>query len=141
MLGMRDEWYRRDSGVPTIAGQVWLRTTAELHEDPAGGGDRAARQVSSQAPGWWLHTDLDVLDRQDFSACGAASDDTMPGGLSWPELAAIASSALHAGARGWSLAVYNADLDPDRRAAARIVSFIADVTSGRRQKNQLESGI
>jgi arginase len=132
MLGMRDELYRRDSGVPTIAGQVWLRTAAELHEDPAGSGDRAARQVSSQAPGWWLHTDLDVLDRQDFSACGAASDDTMPGGLSWPELAAIASSVLHAGARDWSIAVYNPDLDPDRRAAARIVSFIADVTSGRR---------
>lgn len=132
MLGMRDEVYRRDISVPTIAGRVSLRTAAVLHEDPAGDGDRAARQVGSQAPGWWLHTDLDVLDRQDFSACGAATDDTMPGGLSWPELAAIASSALHAGARGWSIAVYNPDLDPDRRAAARIVSFIADVTNGRR---------
>jgi hypothetical protein len=57
------------------------------------------------APGWWLHIDLDVLDRHEFSACGAASDDAMPGGLSWSELAAIASSALQAGgARGWSLA-------------------------------------
>ena len=131
MLGMRDDLYRGDIGVPTIAGRVWLRPAAQLHHDPAGDGDRAARRVSSAAPGWWLHTDLDVLDRDDFSACGAASDDTMPGGLSWPELAAIASSALRAGARGWSVGVHNPDLDPDRRAAARIVAFITDVITGR----------
>lgn len=66
-----------------------------------------------------------------FSACGAASDDAMPGGLSWAELTSIASSALHVGgARGWSIGVYNPDLDPGRRAAERIVTFIADVISG-----------
>jgi arginase family enzyme len=55
----------------------------------------------------------------------------MPGGLSWPELAAIATSALQVGgACGWSLGVYNPDLDPERRAAERIVNFIADITSG-----------
>lgn len=131
MLGMRDSLYRREIAVPTIAGRVRLRPAADLHQDPAGAGRQAAGQVTSQAPGWWLHIDLDVLDRQEFSACGAASDDAMPGGLSWAELAAIASSALQAGgARGWSLGVYNPDLDPDRRAAKRIVNFIADVTSG-----------
>jgi arginase len=57
--------------------------------------------------------------------------DAMPAGLSWHELAAITSSALQVGgACGWSLGVYNPDLDPERRAAERIVSFIADVTSG-----------
>ncbi len=131
MLGMRDILYRRETAVPTIAGRVRLRPAADLHQDPAGAGRQAAGQVTSQAPGWWLHIDLDVLDRQEFSACGAASDDAMPGGLSWPELAAIASSALQAGgARGWSLGAYNPDLDPDRRAAKRIVNFIADLTSG-----------
>jgi arginase len=131
MLGMRDVRYRREIAVPTIADRVRLRTAADLHEDPAGGGRQAAEQVTSHAPGWWLHIDLDVLDRHEFSACGAASDDAMPGGLSWPELAAIASSALQAGgARGWSLGVYNPDLDPDRRAAERIVNFIADVING-----------
>ena len=131
MLGMRDSLYRREIAAPTIAGHVRLRPAADLHQDPAGAGRQAAEQVTSQAPGWWLHIDLDVLDRQEFSACGAASDDAMPGGLLWPELAAIASSALQVGgARGWSLGVYNPDLDPDRRAAKRIVDFIADVTSG-----------
>ena len=130
MLGMRDELYRREIAVPTIADRVRLRPAADLHEDPAKCGRQAAEQVASQAPGWWLHIDLDVLDRHEFSACGAASDDAMPGGLSWPELAAIASSALQVGgARGWSLGVYNPDLDPERRAAERIVTFIADVTS------------
>jgi arginase len=50
MLGMRDDLYRRDISVPTIAGRVWLRPAAEVHDDPAGDGDRAARQVGSQAP-------------------------------------------------------------------------------------------
>ena len=132
MLGMRDALYRREIAVPTIADRVRVRTAADLHEDPAEDGRQAAGQVTSQAPGWWLHIDLDVLDRHEFSACGAASDDAMPGGLSWPELAAVASSALQVGgARGWSLGVYNPDLDPDRRAAKRIVNFIAGLT-GRR---------
>ena len=131
MLGMRDGLYRREVAAPTIADRVRVRTAADLHDDPAAGGRQAAGQVTSQAPGWWLHIDLDVLDRHEFSACGAASDDAMPGGLSWPELAAVASSALQVGgARGWSLGVYNPDLDPERRAAKRIVNFIADITSG-----------
>ncbi len=96
MLGMRDELYRREIAVPTIAGRVRLRPAADLRQDPAAR-RQAAGQVTSQAPGWWLHIDLDVLDGQEFSACGAASDDAMPGGLSWPELAAIASSALQVG--------------------------------------------
>ena len=129
MLGMRD--------TRTGAKSRSLRSRAEYGsvpqptstQDPAKDGRQAAGQVTSQAPGWWLHIDLDVLDRQEFSACGAASDDAMPGGLSWRELAAITSSALQTGgARGWSLGVYNPDLDPQRRAAERIVTFIADVT-------------
>jgi arginase family enzyme len=71
MLGMRDDLYRRQIGVPTIAGQVRLITAADLHQDPAQGGRKAALQVASRAPGWWLHIDFDVLDRKEFSACGA----------------------------------------------------------------------
>jgi arginase len=130
MLGMRDEQYRREIAVPTIADRVWLRPAAGLRKDPAAHGRQAAEQIASQAPGWWLHIDLDVLDRHEFSACGAASDPAMPAGLSWAELAAIASSALRVGgARGWSLGVYNPDLDPQRRAAERIVTFITEVVT------------
>jgi arginase len=130
MLGMRDELYRREIGVPTIADRVRLRPATELHQDPAGAGRRAAEQVAARASGWWLHIDLDVLDGEEFSACGAAGDPAMAGGLSWGELGAMAASALGVGgACGWSLGVYNPDLDPERRAAQRIANFVADVTS------------
>src|SRR6266540_4507073 len=130
MLGMRDDLYRREIGGPTIADRVRLRPAADLHEDPANGGRQAAEQVASQASGWWLHIDLDVLDGDAFSACGAAGDVSMSGGLSWSELGAMTSSALRVGGvYGWSLGVYNPDLDPERRAAERIVNFVADVTS------------
>jgi arginase len=131
MLGMRDELYRRETGVPTIADRVRLRPATDLHEDPADAGRRAAEQVAARASGWWLHIDLDVLDGEEFSACGAAGDPAMSGGLSWSELGAVASSALGVGgACGWSLGVYNPDLDPERRAAEQIMSFVAAVTSG-----------
>jgi arginase len=130
MLGMRDELYRRETAVPTIADRVRLRPATDLHEDPADGGRRAAEQVAARASGWWLHIDLDVLDGEEFSACGAAGDAAMSGGLSWSELGALASSALGVGGvRGWSLGVYNSDLDPERRAAERIVNFVADITN------------
>ena len=131
MLGMRDERYRREAGVPTIADRVRLRPATELHQDPAAAGRWAAERVAAQASGWWLHIDLDVLDGEEFSACGAAGDSAMAGGLSWAELGAMAASALGVGgACGWSLGVYNPDLDPERQAAERIVRFVADVARG-----------
>jgi arginase len=128
MLGMRDEQYRREIGAPSIAGEVRLLTAGEVQADPARAGTQAAQLASAQAPGWWLHIDLDVLAGDEFGACGAASDPAMQGGLSWAELTAVVSSALRAGGcRGWSIGVYNTDLDPDRHAAQQIVSFLAGV--------------
>lgn len=130
MLGMRDELYRRQIGVPTIADQVRLIPAADLHTDPAKAGREAARQVAAQAPGWWLHIDLDVLDRNEFSAYGAEGEVMLPGGLSWAELGALASSALGTtGVRGLSLDVYNPDLDPQGQSAPRIVDLLADATN------------
>jgi arginase len=50
MLGMRDERYRAQIGVATIAGRVRLLTAADVHADPARAGTQAARQAASQAP-------------------------------------------------------------------------------------------
>jgi arginase len=128
MLGMRDEQYRRETGVPTIAGRVRLLTADDVHAGPAAAGTQAAGQVAAQSPSWWLHTDLDVLAGDEFRACGAAHDPAMPGGLSWAELTAVVSSALRTGGcRGWSLGVYNPDLDPELRSAQQVVSFLAEV--------------
>ncbi|MGO8947970.1 MAG: arginase family protein [Ktedonobacterales bacterium] len=130
MLGQRDEQYRREIGVPSIADRVRLHSVEELHYHPAECGRQGAEQLSREAPGWWLHIDLDVLDGKEFSACGAASDASTPGGLTWAELTTVVTSAFEAGGcSGWSLGVYNADLDPEKQAAERIVQFVTEVTS------------
>jgi arginase family enzyme len=50
------------------------------------------------------------------------------GGLTWQQLAELVVSALHSrGCAGWSLSIYNPDLDPDRSAARRIVEFVTQI--------------
>ena len=129
MLGQRDELYRREIGVPSIRNRVHLYAAQELHHDSAETWRHAAEHLARNVPGWWLHIDLDVLNGKEFSACGAATDPSMPDGLTWAELTAVTKSALMAGGcSGWSIGVYNTDLDPERQAAQRIVSFLADVS-------------
>lgn len=128
LLGQRDAGYREEIGVGSIAGEVSLHPLEELQRDPVGTTAGAIEHVTAHAPRWWLHTDLDVLDGREFPACGAASDPATPGGLTWPELAGMITPALaSSGCAGWSVGVYNTDLDPTRDTAARIVRFMADV--------------
>jgi arginase len=131
MLGPRDEDHRRALGVPTVADRIFLRTPEQLASDPAKTARAATTRVRSRSSGWWLHTDLDVLAKEEFPAYGAPGETELPGGLSWPQLTAIVSTALRTGGcRGWSIGVYNPDLDPAGSAAARIVGFLADVARG-----------
>ena len=130
MLGQRDANYRDEIGVSSIADRVLLHGAEQVRRDPEPTAARAAAHVSAQAPGWWLHVDLDVLDASAFRACGAASDPSMPEGLTWAQLTQVTRTALQAGGcRGWSIGVYNADLDPDGRDAQRVVSYLADVAT------------
>lgn len=113
MLGQRDEPYRAELGVATVADRVWLRTAGQVTSAPARAARQAAAQVAGHAARWWLHTDLDVLARSEFAACGAPGEPELPGGLTWPELTELLSAAVAAGGCcGWSVAVYNPDLDP-----------------------------
>ena len=131
MLGQRDAEYRREIGVASIEDRVRLHGAEELRHGPERLAAQAATQVAEHASGWWLHVDLDVLDGEEFRACGAAADPSMPQGLTWLELTAMTRTALQAdGCRGWSVGVYNPDLDPDRGEAQRIVAYIADVVGG-----------
>ena len=131
MLGQRDERYRRDIGAQSIADRVTLHAADAVQQDPARLAQQAAVHLAEQAPGWWLHIDLDVLSGNDFAACGAADDPNMPGGLSWDALTAATTAALRVGScRGMSVGVYNTDLDPSRQAAGQIVRFLADVAAG-----------
>jgi hypothetical protein len=53
----------------------------------------------------------------------------MPGGLTWKELELVTKPAIEAGGcRGWSIGVYNADLDG--HAARQIVDFLAAAMTG-----------
>jgi arginase len=128
MLGQRDAEYRSEIGVTSIADRVRLHGAQELRRDPEPIAALAAAHVAREAAGWWLHVDLDVLDGHEFHACGAAGDPSMPEGLSWTELSDITRTALQTdGCRGWSIGVYNPDLDPEHRDAQRIVAYLADV--------------
>src|SRR2546421_1794454 len=129
MLGQRDDLYRRETGVQSIRDRVRLYPAGELHGHSAKIARDALDQLASQAAGWWLHIDLDVLNGEEFSACGAARDPSMPDGLTWAELTILTKSALQAaGCTGWSVGVYNTDLDPDGQAAERIVRYVQEVT-------------
>jgi arginase len=128
MVGQRDGRYRRTIAVPSIAERVRLYPAEVVHQRAARLAAEATEHLDRTTAGWWVHIDLDVLHRDEFSACAAASDPTMPGGLSWNELTTIVRPALSSPkCRGFSVGVYNTDLDPDRRAARRIVQFLDEL--------------
>lgn len=129
MLGQRDAGYRREIDVASVGDRVRLHGVDEVRRDPERLARRAATQLAENTSGWWLHVDLDVLDRDVFRSCGAAADPSMPTGLSWQALTAITQAALYAdGCRGWSVGVYNPDLDTDGHDARRIVSYLTEAT-------------
>lgn len=114
-VGPRDGDELAAAGVPTLAGQ--LRVLIRPAELAASG---CAAAVCLPAP-WWLHTDLDVLATSEL----AAVDYPQPGGLTWSQLGDITSAALAAeGCAGWSVCIYNPDLDPGRDGADNIISYI-----------------
>ncbi len=128
MLGVRDEAWRRELDVPSVEGRIFLRTADEVSDAPREAVHDALAHLRAVTPAWWLHVDLDVLAWQEFRACGAPGETQLPGGLSWEELTTVVGVALGApGCRGWSVAIYNPDLDPDRSAAERIVALARSV--------------
>jgi arginase len=129
MLGQRDANYRREIGVASIADRVRLHGADDLRRAPERIAAQAAAQVAGRGSGWWLHVDLDVLDGKEFRACGAAGDPSMPQGLTWVELTEVTRTVLQTdGCRGWSIGVYNPDLDPDGGEAQQIVAYLVEVT-------------
>jgi arginase len=115
-VGPRDNGELAASGVASLGGLLGaLIRPAELTAD------RYAAALASLPPPWWLHTDLDVLATAEL----AAVDYAQPGGLSWDQLAGLTATALAAdGCAGWSVCIYNPDLDPGRDGADAIVSYI-----------------
>lgn len=128
LLGPRDEPWRQERDIESVASHALLRNADEVAADPAGVTRSAVASISAQTSSWWLHTDLDVLNVSDFYARGAPGEITLSGGLTWQELTEVIQTALSAGGcRGWSIAIYNPDLDPDGSQAQRIVQLVTDV--------------
>jgi arginase len=114
-VGPRDGGELAAAGVPTLAGR--LRALIRPTDLTARG---AAPAAGLRAP-WWLHTDLDVLATSEL----AAVDYPQPGGLTWSQLSDITAAALAAdGCAGWSVCIYNPDLDPDYDGADHIISYL-----------------
>jgi arginase len=115
-VGPRDGGELAAAGVPTLAGR--LRELIRPADLTASGAAPAARLP---AP-WWLHTDLDVLATSEL----AAVDYPQPGGLTWSQLSDITAAALAAeGCAGWSVCIYNPDLDPGCEGADHVISYLA----------------
>jgi arginase len=128
MLGPRDHLFRQAANVPTVADRVWLRSADQIAADPARYARLAVERVAAHGARWWLHIDLDVLARGEVTACGAPGEVTLAGGLTWRQLTEAGLSAVRSGGcAGWSISIYNPDLDPDRSAARRIVEFVARI--------------
>jgi arginase len=128
VLGPRDHSFREPLGIESIADAVWFRADDVVAGDPVGTAREAADHVSSSATDWWLHVDLDVLSKDEFGSCGAENEPALAGGLSWSQLtAAVECLLLSAGCRGWSLSVYNPDLDHDGSDGRAVVGLIAHV--------------
>jgi len=126
-VGPRDADEIAAAGVSSLAGTIRVIRPAELHREYAQGDLAAftARRVETlrrRAPHWWLHVDLDVLATEEL----AAVDYQQPGGLTWHQLDMITASALATpGCLGWTVTIYNPDLDGGL-AAGRIVRYIRD---------------
>ena len=123
LLGPRDEAAIARDGVASLRGVVPLWSDVELAvRGAAEVAGEAAREVAAAVPAWWLHVDLDVLATAEL----AAVDYPQPGGLRWWQLRQMTAAALAVGGcAGWTVAIYNPDLDPDGAQAARVAGYVA----------------
>jgi arginase len=86
-------------------------------------GERARRRMAARSlDRAWLHIDLDVLDQ----AVMPAVDSPGGPGLNYDELAGLVRALLRTGRiAGLDVAIFDPDLDPGGRHAARIAACIA----------------
>lgn len=125
-LGPRDQEELAEADVPSVTdrGVTVLRPPALAAAGLAGTVGTHAGLLPTR---WWLHVDLDVLATSEL----AAVDYQQPGGLTWDQLDEITARALiEDGCAGWSVCIYNPDLDPSRREADRIVDYLSRAAAG-----------
>jgi arginase len=131
VLGPRDHELRRRLNVASLEDRgVHLRSHDAVAASPAEAAREAVQHVRQTAPGWWLHTDLDVVAQDVFTAGRVPGDHDEAGGLDWAQLTELTTTALACGGcAGWSIVIYDPEQDPDGTQARRIVQLISDVVA------------
>jgi arginase len=131
VLGPRDQELRRKYNVASLADRdIHLRRHDAVADDPAGVARKAVEHVRKTAPSWWLHTDLDVIAEDIFTAGQVPGDEDMEGGLDWAQLTELTVAAFAGGGcAGWSIVIYDPEQDDDGSQARRIVEFVSAVSS------------
>ncbi|WP_113699884.1 arginase family protein [Nonomuraea lactucae] len=123
LLGPRDSAELVEHGIASLRGSLWFATDQDLTGRIARSVADAIATIERSAPRWWLHVDLDVLATDQLSAV----DYPQPGGLTWEQLTELTSSALRRPAcAGWTLTIYNPDLDEQGHGAARTVRYVEE---------------
>ena len=93
---------------------------------PSEWGIETAKRFESNARHFWLHLDLDVLDKDILPAV----DYPMPDGLNWEAVAEFVGPLAHSPALiGVDITIYNPRLDPDGQYAKQIVAWLAKMLS------------
>jgi arginase len=90
---------------------------------PAEAARRALERLGDdRLDGFWIHLDVDVLDRSVLPAVDSPNED----GLDVAQLTELLTPLVHhAGARGLEVTVFDPDLDPDGTQAQVLVGLLA----------------
>jgi arginase len=131
VLGPRDQELRRKCNVASLADRdIHLRRHDAVAVNPAEVARKAVEHVQKTARSWWMHTDLDVIAQDIFTAGGVPGDEVEEGGLNWAQLTELTATAFACGGcAGWSIAIYDPEQDEDGSQARRIVEFVSAVSS------------
>ncbi len=91
------------------------------HEDLARVGESIAAELTASGGRFWLHLDVDVLDRDGFPA----TDYLMPDGLSMTELKALMGPlGASDGLVGVDITCFNPEKDPDRACGTALADLV-----------------
>lgn len=91
------------------------------HEDLAKTGQSIAAELAADGGRFWLHLDVDVLDRVGFPA----TDYLMPDGLSFTELKALIDPlGSSRGLAGVDITCFNPEKDPDHSCAIALAELM-----------------
>jgi arginase len=127
ILGARDEDELADAGIDTLKHLAQVVRPNVITDDPDAVAREAVSALDRRGP-WWLHVDLDVLATDSLPAI----DYPQAGGLDWTTLSSLTRRAIASpNIMGWTVTIYNPDLDPGGTGAERIVRYLTDALGHR----------